>query len=92
MAEVIRVASSVAGLMTLADVVVRRGYKFINDVREAGETARKIVGSTTFLVYSTASAIMLSDLRKKILVISLDSDTLYRVLLSDADKTSGSFR
>jgi uncharacterized protein YoxC len=43
MAEVIGVASSVAGLMTLADVVVRRGYKFIKDVREADETVRKIV-------------------------------------------------
>jgi hypothetical protein len=43
MAEVIGVASSVAGLMTLADVVVRRGYKFIRDVREADETVRKIV-------------------------------------------------
>jgi hypothetical protein len=43
MAEVIGVASSVAGLMTLADVVVRRGYKFIKDVRDADETARKIV-------------------------------------------------
>jgi hypothetical protein len=43
MAEVIGVASSVSGLMTLADIVVRRGYKFIKDVREADETVRKIV-------------------------------------------------
>jgi hypothetical protein len=29
--------------MSLANVVVRRGYKFIKDVKEANETVRKIV-------------------------------------------------
>lgn len=43
MAEVLGIASSVAGLISLADVVVTKGYKFIKDTKDAEETVRKIV-------------------------------------------------
>jgi hypothetical protein len=43
MAEVLGVASSVAGLITLADIVVRKGYKFLKEVKEADKTVKKLV-------------------------------------------------
>ncbi|KAH7410647.1 hypothetical protein BKA64DRAFT_358929 [Cadophora sp. MPI-SDFR-AT-0126] len=43
MAEALGVAASVSGLITLADIVVRRGYAFINNVNDAGETVQKLI-------------------------------------------------
>ncbi|KAH7346263.1 hypothetical protein BKA65DRAFT_273834 [Rhexocercosporidium sp. MPI-PUGE-AT-0058] len=42
MAEALGVAASVSGLITIADIVVRRGYAFIKEVREAEESVRKL--------------------------------------------------
>jgi hypothetical protein len=43
MADVLGVAASVAGLMTIADVIVRKGFKFIKDVKNAEESVKKLV-------------------------------------------------
>lgn len=43
MAEVLGVASSVTGLMTIADVIVRKGFKFIKDVKDAEELVQRLV-------------------------------------------------
>jgi hypothetical protein len=43
MAEELGVAASVAGLLTIADIVVRKGYKFIKDVKQAEESVTKLV-------------------------------------------------
>jgi hypothetical protein len=43
MAEVLGVAASVAGLMTIADSIVRKGFNFIKDVKEAEESVEKLV-------------------------------------------------
>ncbi|KAH8765160.1 hypothetical protein BGZ57DRAFT_767925, partial [Hyaloscypha finlandica] len=43
MAEVIGVADSVKGLVTIADAVVRKGFKFIKDVKDAENSAEKLV-------------------------------------------------
>jgi len=43
MAEGLGVAASVSGLLTIADVVVRKGYKFIKNVKEAEESVTKLV-------------------------------------------------
>ncbi|KAH9208786.1 hypothetical protein DL95DRAFT_345079, partial [Leptodontidium sp. 2 PMI_412] len=43
MAEGLGVAASIAGLLTIADVVVRKGYKFIKNVKEAEESVTKLV-------------------------------------------------
>jgi exonuclease VII small subunit len=43
MAEGLGVAASVAAPLTIADVVVRKGYKFIKNVKEAEESVTKLV-------------------------------------------------
>jgi hypothetical protein len=43
MAEVLGVAASVAGLMTIADSIVRKGFKFIKDVKDAEKSVEKLV-------------------------------------------------
>jgi uncharacterized protein YoxC len=43
MADVLGVAASVAGLMTIADSIVRKGFKFIKDVKEAEDSVEKLV-------------------------------------------------
>jgi uncharacterized protein YoxC len=43
MAEVLGVASSVSGLMTIADSIVRKGFKFIKDVKDAEKSVEKLV-------------------------------------------------
>jgi uncharacterized protein YoxC len=43
MAEVLGVAASVAGLLTITDVIVRKGFKFIVDVKDAEESVKKLV-------------------------------------------------
>ncbi|KAH6714163.1 hypothetical protein BKA61DRAFT_56426 [Leptodontidium sp. MPI-SDFR-AT-0119] len=43
MAEALGVAASISGLITIADIVVRRGYAFIKDVKDAGENVEKLV-------------------------------------------------
>lgn len=49
MAEALGVAASVAGLITLADVVVRRGYAFMKEVKGAEETVKKLVDEVNIL-------------------------------------------
>ncbi|KAF7890788.1 uncharacterized protein EAF01_010597 [Botrytis porri] len=43
MAEALGVASSIAGLVSLADTVVRLGYKYIKDVKDAEKSVRSLV-------------------------------------------------
>ncbi|TGO34464.1 hypothetical protein BHYA_0196g00200 [Botrytis hyacinthi] len=43
MAEVLGVASSIAGLVSLADTVVRLGYKYIRDVKDAEKSVQNLV-------------------------------------------------
>lgn len=43
MADVLGVAASVAGLMTIADSIVRKGFKFIKDVKEAEKSVERLV-------------------------------------------------
>ena len=43
MADALGVAASVAGLMTIADIIVRKGFKFIKDVKDAEKTVEKLV-------------------------------------------------
>jgi len=43
MAEVLGVAASVAGLMTIADAIVRKRFKFIKDVKDAEKSVQKLV-------------------------------------------------
>jgi len=52
MAEFLGVASSIAGLVALADMVVYKGYrcyKFLKDVKEAETTVKKIVDEVNTL-------------------------------------------
>ncbi|KAF7891213.1 uncharacterized protein EAF02_001538 [Botrytis sinoallii] len=43
MAEILGVASSIAGLVSLADTVVRLGYKYIRDVKDAEQSVQNLV-------------------------------------------------
>jgi len=43
MAEVLGVAASVAGLISLADIVVGRGYKFLRTIKNAEKTVKSLV-------------------------------------------------
>lgn len=49
MAEALGVAASIAGLITIADIVVRRGYEFIKLVKGAGETVEKVISEVNWL-------------------------------------------
>ncbi|KAK0120227.1 hypothetical protein ONS95_011633 [Cadophora gregata] len=50
MAEALGVAARVAGLITIADIVVRRGYEFIKLVKDAGETVEKVICEVNWLL------------------------------------------
>jgi hypothetical protein len=41
--DTVSVAASVTGLVSLADVITREGFKFIKDVKEARESVTKLV-------------------------------------------------
>ena len=43
MTEVIGVAASVAGLITIADLIVRTGYKYINSVKGAEKSIKRLI-------------------------------------------------
>ncbi|KAF7941903.1 uncharacterized protein EAE97_006740 [Botrytis byssoidea] len=43
MAEALGIASSIAGLVSLADTVVRLGYKYIRDVKDAERSVQNLV-------------------------------------------------
>lgn len=43
MADVLGIAASIAGLMTIADSIVRKAFKFIKDVKEAEKSAERLV-------------------------------------------------
>jgi hypothetical protein len=43
MTEVLGVAASVAGLMTIADTIVRKGFKFIREVKDSENSVEKLV-------------------------------------------------
>jgi uncharacterized protein YoxC len=43
MADVLGVAASVAGLMAIADSIVRKGFKYIKDVKDAETSIEKLV-------------------------------------------------
>jgi uncharacterized protein YoxC len=43
MADVLGVAASVAGLMTIADSIVRKGFKYIKDMKDAERSVQKLV-------------------------------------------------
>ncbi|CAD6449123.1 97b9e420-7938-4c8b-b566-2824404605bd [Sclerotinia trifoliorum] len=43
MAEALGVASSMAGLISLADTVVQRGYKYIRDVKDAEKSVHSLI-------------------------------------------------
>jgi hypothetical protein len=43
MAEVLGVAASVAGLITIAEAIVRKGFKFIKDMKDAEKSVGELV-------------------------------------------------
>ena len=43
MAEVLGVADSVKGLTTIADSIVRKGFRYLKDVKDAEKTVEKLV-------------------------------------------------
>ena len=43
MADALGVAASVAGLMTIADSIVRKGFKFLKDVKDAEKSVQKLL-------------------------------------------------
>lgn len=43
MAEVLGLAASVSGLLTIADIIVRKGFKFIKDMKDAETSVEKLV-------------------------------------------------
>ncbi|TVY46775.1 Vegetative incompatibility protein [Lachnellula occidentalis] len=49
MAEVLGVAASVAGLISLADIVVGRGYKFLKAIKNAEKTVKSLVHEVNVL-------------------------------------------
>ena len=49
MAEAIGVAGSIAGLVTIAEIVLRKGYQYVKGVREAEESVHKLVAELSLL-------------------------------------------
>jgi len=49
MAEALGVAASVAGLISLADIVVGRGYKFLKAIKDAEKTVKSLVHEVNVL-------------------------------------------
>lgn len=49
MAEALGVTASIAGLVSLADTVVRLGYKYIRDVKDAEKSVQYLVDEVNSL-------------------------------------------
>lgn len=49
MADVLGVAASIDGLTSLADIVVRKGYKFLREVKDTEKKVKKIVDEVNAL-------------------------------------------
>ncbi|APA15679.1 hypothetical protein sscle_15g104490 [Sclerotinia sclerotiorum 1980 UF-70] len=49
MAEAFDVASGIAGLISLADAVVRRGYKYMRDVKDAEKYVQSLIDEVNSL-------------------------------------------
>jgi hypothetical protein len=75
MAEALGVAASIAGLISLADTVVRLGFKYFKDVKSAPESIEKLIRETNNL------AGVLHSLRNvvEILETKYQSDTSVQV-------------
>jgi uncharacterized protein YoxC len=43
MAEILGVTDGLKGLVTIADAIIRKGFKFIRDVKEAENSVEKLV-------------------------------------------------
>ena len=50
MADPLSIAGSIAGLITIADVVIRNGYKYISAVRDADKAVVSLIGEINSLV------------------------------------------
>ncbi|TVY14283.1 Vegetative incompatibility protein HET-E-1 [Lachnellula arida] len=64
MAEVLSVAASVAGLISLADIVVGRGYKFLKAIKNAEKTVKSLVHKVNVLsgvLHSLSNTIQLLE-------------------------------
>ncbi|TVY23573.1 Ankyrin repeat and protein kinase domain-containing protein [Lachnellula hyalina] len=64
MAEVLGVAASVAGLISLADIVVERGYKFLRTIKNAEKTVKSLVHEVNVLsgvLHSLSNTIQLLE-------------------------------
>lgn len=64
MAEVLGVAASVAGLISLADIVVGRGYKFLKAIKNAEKTVKSLVHEVNVLsgvLHSLSNTIQLLE-------------------------------
>ena len=64
MAEALGVAASVAGLISLADIVVGRGYKFLRHMKEAEKTVKSLVHEVNVLsgvLHSLSNTIQLLE-------------------------------
>ncbi|CAG8958729.1 hypothetical protein HYFRA_00011572 [Hymenoscyphus fraxineus] len=56
MADPLSISASIAGLITIADIVVRRGYKYLSAVRDADEAVANLVKETNIL-YGTLQSL-----------------------------------
>jgi uncharacterized protein YoxC len=49
MGDILGVAANITGLMSIADIIVRKGFKFVKDVKEAEDSVRKLVAEVNSL-------------------------------------------
>jgi uncharacterized protein YoxC len=49
MGDILGVAASVTGLMSIADIIVRKGFKFLKDVKDAEDSVKKLVAEVNSL-------------------------------------------
>jgi hypothetical protein len=49
MAEPLSIAASIAGLMTIADIVIRNGYKYITAVRDSDKAVASLINEVNSL-------------------------------------------
>jgi len=49
MADPLSISASIAGLITIADVVISRGYKFVKAVRDADKAVAALINETNLL-------------------------------------------
>lgn len=55
MSDHLSVAASIAGLITIADIVVRKGYRYLHDLKDPEKDAKKLIDeSTSSLAFFTA--------------------------------------